>query len=260
MRGAFWALFPLLIAWTTRNHLTLRIPPGGAVSAQTVFSGLYSESTFSKNPTAFYSAMKTFAAINLCLLGRMYGLVVFGSIVLGFITRYFGWVRARMSRFPRISKVLYLAVLPRISEWHVALSPMLLENRKQHSIEVDVMTKSGILYRGSVSEKSIGSDGNLQTLILAAACRFLHTDFVRDRTQFEGLDDKTQATKPSPDKYWRKIPGVVFYIVGSDITSVNIRHVDQISSVEPNKDEQLQSLLREVNRIVEQQRARDAGT
>jgi hypothetical protein len=64
---------------------------------------------------------------------------------------------------------------------------MLLNDQKQLSIEIDVMTKSGTLYRGAVSEKNIGTDGSLQTLILAGAERFLYTDYVRARTKYEEL-------------------------------------------------------------------------
>jgi hypothetical protein len=250
-RGALWALFPLIAAWLTRTWICFRMPPGVAKSIGVVFGGLYSEATFAKDPSSFYSAFGQFAKVNVCLLGRMYALVILFAVVLGMIARNFGAVRKRLRGFPRLSKIVYLAVLPRISEWHLGLSPMLLENRKQYGIEVDVMTKSGILYRGSVNEKNVGNDGNLQTLILANTCRYLHADFVRDRTAFEALEDKSAAKKPSSEKYWRSIPGVMFYIVGSDVTSVNIRHVDQISSVQPGEDLRLRTLLRQLNVIVE---------
>jgi hypothetical protein len=258
MKGVFWALFPLIAAWYTRDWLFFRMPPGSAKSASIVFGGLYSESTFAKDPAGFYLAFSQFASANLCLLLRTYVLVILVSVALGMIARNFGVVRKRLRKFPRLSKAIYLAVLPRISEWHLGLSPMLLEDHKLYSIEVDVMTKSAILYRGSVSEKNVGADGNLQTLILTNACRFLHADFLRDRAQFESLEDKSNAKKPSTEKYWRKVPGVLFFIVGSDITSVNIRHMDQMSSVKPSEDLALQKLLREINTMMSELTPTDA--
>jgi hypothetical protein len=127
---------------------------------------------------------------------------------------------------------------------------MLLNDQKQYSIEVDVMTKSGTLYRGAVSEKNIASDGRLQTLILAGAERFLYADYLRARTKYEELPTKNPDAKPNREKYWRKIPGVAFFLVGDDIASINVRHVSAVADVEPKEDPKLKDILEQLSKLV----------
>jgi hypothetical protein len=249
VRGAFWALGPLAIAWLTRNTFAFRVPRAGA-SAQTVFSSLYSETLFAQKPVAFFDAFSTFARGNCYLLARAYLIVVLGSIALGITARKFGWVREHTRKYAPLSKLLHWLVLPRISEWHLALSPMLLNDQKQLSIEIDVMTKSGTLYRGAVSEKNIGTDGSRQTLILAGAERFLYTDYVRARTKYEELSTKLPEAKPNREKFWRKIPGVAFFLVGSDIASINVRHVSSVAEVVPKEDPKLREIFEQLSKLV----------
>lgn len=247
MRAAFWAFVPLFIAWQTRNLFALKIPDHCRDSAKTVFSALYSEKIFANDPQSFYHALTNLTRANVCLLSRTYSIVIAGSIFLGWLTMNFGSVRARVKKYPRIAKVLHRLVLPRTSEWHLALSTMLLINPKQYSIEVDVMTGEGLLYRGSVQEKTIGSDGALQTLLLSAPERFMRPDYARDRAAYETLEDKTGSEKPETTSYWRKIPGELFLLVGSDIRSINVRHVNTFASVKPAEDPELTRILKEVN-------------
>jgi hypothetical protein len=247
VRGSFWALIPLMLAWLTRNFLTLKMPPSAAESLQGVFAGLFSDKSFSDHTPEFFKSFAVFARANACLLVRAYFIVLVASIALGILTRKFGYFRSIVKRHSLCSKVLHWTILPRISEWHVALSPMLLDNPRQYVIEVDVMTKSGTLYRGAVHEKNIAGDGSLQTLILASPDRFLYADFLRDRSEYQKLEDKSAAKKPAVADYWRQIPGEMFLIVGSDIISVNVRHVgDTVSAVNPKEDDELIRLLKQL--------------
>jgi hypothetical protein len=250
VRGAFWAVGPLAIAWLTRNSLLLRVPATAGASVQTVFTSLYSDTLFAQNPAAFFGAFATFARMNFDLLARAYFIVAIGSAAIGVTARKFGWVREHTKRHLLLSKLIHWLVLPRISEWHLALSPMLLNDQKQYSIEVDVMTKSGTLYRGAVSEKNIASDGRLQTLILAGAERFLYADYLRARTKYEELPTKNPDAKPNREKYWRKIPGVAFFLVGDDIASINVRHVSAVADVEPKEDPKLKDILEQLSKLV----------
>lgn len=250
VRGAFWAIGPLAIAWLTKNTFLFRIPTTAGASVQTVFASLYSETLFAQKPAAFFDAFATFARINFDLLVRAYFIVVIGSAAIGVTARKFGWVREHTRKYSLLSKLIHWLILPRISEWHLALSPMLLNDQKQFSIEVDVMTKSGTLYRGAVSEKNIASDGSLQTLILAGAERFLYADYLRARTEYEELPTKLPEAKPKREKFWRKIPGVAFFIVGDDIASINVRHVSSVADVEPKEDPKLREILEELGKLV----------
>jgi hypothetical protein len=245
-RAAFWAIVPLVIAWLTRNLVFLKIPEHSRDSEKVLFLALYAEKAFPDNAQPFFHACTVFARANLCLLSRAYLLVLVGSLFLGWIARNFGWVRARTKNFPRFSKVLHAIVLPRTSEWHLALSTMLLTNPKQYSIEVDVMTKDGILYRGAVQEKTIGAGGTLQTLLLSSPERFLRPEFTRDRSAYEALLDKEGSVKPESSSYWRKIPGELFLLVGSEIKSLNVRHVNTLASVKPAEDPELNRILQEL--------------
>jgi len=194
VRAAFWAVVPLSIAWCIRRTPILCMPEHSRENAKAVFCGLYSEKAFSDDPQKFFHAITLFARANFCLLSRTYLIVIIGSLLLGWVTNNFGLIRLHIKRFPRISKFLHWLILPRISEWHLALSTMLLTDPKQYCIEVDVLTGNGILYRGSVQEKNIGSDGVLQSLLLTSPERFKRPEFMRDRTAYE--TDKNGHSKP----------------------------------------------------------------
>lgn len=248
MRGAFWALVPLIVAWRCRNICGFTIPQQSRDSGKLIFSALYTDKIFSNDPQAFFKAVTIFTRANLCLLGRTYLVVIAGSLLLGILARNFGLVRSLVRPYPKVSKVLHRLVLPQISEWHIALSTMLLANPKQYAIGVDVLTDDGTLYRGSVEEKIIDADGKLQTLILGSPERFLRTDFVRDRSAYEGREMKEQEVKPVSQSYWRKIPGELFLLSGDSIKSVNVRHVDlkKITSVKADDDKELLNVLQQI--------------
>jgi hypothetical protein len=141
---------PLLCAWATRNHGLWPCPLGITSDSQAVFSALYSEKLFEQNSSAFYSAFKGFVAFNRCLLFRTYTFVVFGAVLFGFVARRLGWFRAKLKNWRKVNGLMHWAFMPRISEWHVALSPMLVHKPKELTVRVDVMMKGGILYRGIV--------------------------------------------------------------------------------------------------------------
>ena len=163
LRSSFWAVVPLLIAWWSRNRGWWTVPPHAAPDAQTVFSGLYSERAFAANMPAFFAGCRGFAAFNLCLLLRTYFIVFLGALLFGGIARNLGWVRERLKGWPRLKDFLFWVFMPRISEWYVALSPILVHDRKGLTVRIDVLTKGGILYRGNVFEKRIAADGTLAT-------------------------------------------------------------------------------------------------
>jgi hypothetical protein len=256
VRGVFWAVVPLSIAWRLRYWETPLIhlwtmPDRARDSTKTVFAGLYTSESFSSNPGAFYHAITIFGRANGCLLARAYIIVAIGTLLSAAIAVRFGYLRDRGRSWRRefqaklpswlwnwwlprsiwklVAGLIYIAILPRISEWHVALSPMLLRNRERR-IEVDVMTKSGTLYRGQVQQKHVGADGDLQCLILSSPARFLYDAFTKDREKFKASETQSELKKPKIDNYWRDIPGELFLIAGDDVASVNVRHAYSITS------------------------------
>jgi hypothetical protein len=240
LRAAFWAAVPLFFAWFTRNIGWWKCPIEISRNAQTVFGGLYSEKIFEQNTAAFYSAFRSFTAFNACLLARTYTFVILGAALFGWIALRLGSVRARLKNWPKINNFLHWAFMPRISEWHVALSPMLVHEPKELIVRIDVMTKGGILYRGTVFEKRISSDGDLATLILKDAARMVRADFQRDRTAYENKKAADPSLKkPDTEDYWRKIPGELFLLNGSEISTVNIRHVRPVGILKPKENQEL---------------------
>jgi hypothetical protein len=87
------------------------------------------------------------------------------------------------------------------------------------SIEVDVLTKSGTLYAGRLADKVIAASGDLQSLTLDSPRRFRRDQY------FEA-----QKAVPSVkvEAYWKPIPGNLFVVVASDISTMNIRHVPPV--------------------------------
>jgi hypothetical protein len=240
LRAAFWAVAPLTIAWWTRHVGWWTVPSNIAADTQTVFSSLYSDKSFDQNPAAFYSALSGFVAFNLCLLLRTYLIVVVGAIAFGWIAVRLGTVREKLKSWPRITGFLHWAFMPRISEWHVALSPILVNARKELTVRIDVMTKSGLLYRGNVFEKRINADGDLATLILQNAQRMIRAEYVRDRSTYEARKEaEPSLVKPSTEDYWHKIPGEMFLLNGSEIATVNVRHVRSMVSLQPEQSQEL---------------------
>ena len=252
LRAAFWAVVPLGIAWSTRHLGWWVTPPNTSASTQAVFTGLYSERAFERDPSAFYAAFKNFAEFNLYLLLRTYLIVVTGSAIFGWVALRLGIIRARLASWPRLSALLHWAFMPRISEWHVALSPMLVHEPKGLIVRIDVMMKNGTLYRGTVFEKRITADGNLATLILQDAQRMIRADFIRDRAAYEDAKaiDPSLA-KPDTEDYWRIIPGELFLLNGSEIATVNVRHVRPVAILNPAEDEDLVKAFAELRSQIE---------
>ncbi len=240
LRAVFWAIVPLTIAWYTRHVGWWVVPANIAGSTQTVFRGLYSDQAFERDPAAFYAAFGSFAEFNVNLLLRTYLLVITGAAVFGWIALRLGTIRARLTAWPRLTAFLHFAFMPRISEWHVALSPMLVHQRAGLIVRIDVMMKNGTLYRGTVFEKRITAEGNLATLILQDAQRMVRADFIRDRAAYEdNRPTDPSLMKPDTEDYWRTIPGELFLLNGSEIATVNVRHVRPVAILKPEEDQEL---------------------
>lgn len=257
LRAAFWAFVPLLLAWTIRDVGWWSVPAGMSHSTQVVFADLYSDKLFEQNPSAFYAAFAVFTRFTLCLLARAYAFVILGSVLFGWIATRLGTVRAKLRNWPRLTRALHWAFMPRISEWHIALSPMLVHDRGELIVRIDVMTKGGLLYRGNVYEKRIKADGDLATLVLENAQRIVRAEYLRDRTLYEEQKATTpKLKKPDTEDYWKKIPGELFLLNGSEIASINVRHVRPVRVLKPKEDQELlkafAALSQQLQKLVEE--------
>jgi hypothetical protein len=212
-RAVLWVAGPLFIVWgwvDIRHVLGLW---GNWNDVQVVASGLYSGTYFDANTHSFFQSLPRVAGMYYSLFWRLYVIVLIFALILNVAIARFRWLRNFLK--PRWAKTaLATIVLPRVSEWHVLLSDMLLPI-DDVSLAVDVLTKSGILYQGGVQDRMLASDGSLQSLTLSDPRRFLRDDFRKAKD----FDPQTKT-----EKYWRPIPGKLFVILGSDIASVNVRY------------------------------------
>ena len=115
--------------------------------------------------------------------------------------------------------MLAFVVLPRIAPWHLLLSRLQLADDHLH-VHLDVLTKQGILYQGRLGDKVLAADGALASITLAEPKRFRREQYCEAiKAQQEGVNP------PSARAFWRSIPTNLFIIMGSEIQTINIRHV-----------------------------------
>jgi hypothetical protein len=240
-RALFWCFLPLLIAWWWASHLGQLAACGGEREIETVFSSLYSESFFSAHRAEFFHAVAAFFWMNWCLLWRLYAIVVLVSAGFLGMIQWYGPIRQRLSGHEHLRSLLAILVLPRVSDWHVLLSRMLLPS-KDPQMFVDVLTKSDQLYQGQLSDKTLGPDGTLINITLAKPSKFR-----RDRYVAAVNADPNVA----PQDFWKRIPGDIFVVMASDIATLNVRYVPSklTSETDPNVIKTLQALMREARKL-----------
>jgi len=213
-RAFLWCVVPFLLSYGLCRLVGV-IPPFGDIEAiKKVNSGLYSESIFKDNPDAFFAAMRRLVRVNEWLLGGIYAIVVVVSLVLNRAISQYGVWRHRLRTKPRCKKLLAVLVLPRVAEWHVLLSDMLIMDRDLQ-VHVDILTKGNILYRGALIDRMLGPDGSLVNITLESPQRFKRQEF---------LDERIKDGDVKTDAFWKDIEGNMFVVMESDITSINVRH------------------------------------
>jgi hypothetical protein len=213
-RALLWAAIPLTVSYLWARYMGHLLQTGNLSDVETFFSGIYSEAFFSAHRELWFHAAKAVLWLNICLLWRLYCLVLVASVAFLFIIHYYGRIRERLKNQPWILRFLSALVLPRVSEWHVMLSEMLLPSKNVH-IHVDILAKSGIIYRGRLASKSLNADGSLSSITLEQPERF------RRDAYLEAMRDN-QGTPPAT--FWKSIPGNMFVLLGSEISSLNLRY------------------------------------
>jgi hypothetical protein len=234
-RAMLWSFIPLWLAWLWAHHLGRLDACGGAGVLQTVFAGLYSEPYFSLHRSDFFVALAGFSWMNWCLLWRLYLMVITVSIGMIVVIRFYGPIRRRLDRHESLRSLLAILILPRVSDWHVLLSRMLLPS-KDLRLFVDILTKGDNLYQGRLADKTLGPDGTLVNVILSEPAKFQRQQYLEAQK-----DDPLIA----PGTFWTKIPGEIFVIMASDITTVNVRYVQSriTRQVAPEVIKALQALI-----------------
>ena len=232
-RSVMQAVVPLCLAWIWASWTGALRRCGGAVDFQNVFSGAYSVSFFDAHGPAFFRSLHAVCWMNLCLLWRLYLLVVLFALALNWTIRHYRGLRGHM-RLSWQKGVLATLVLPRISEWHVLLSGMLLP-ADDLMLAADVLTKSNTLYQGQVQDKMLGGDGSLQSTTLTAPRRFLRDEY-RKALESDGKLDR--------EAYWRPISGNLFVILGSDVVNLNLRYIRRQTPTPRQFSDEERQLLR----------------
>lgn len=173
-------------------------------------------------------------------------IVICVSIGLTIVIRFYGSIRRNLDDHEHLRSLLATLILPRVSDWHVLLSRMLLPSRGL-LLFVDVLTKGDNLYQGRLTDKSLGADGGLVNVTLTEPGKFRREQY---------LEAQKSVSTISAADYWASIPGEIFVIMGSDITTVNIGYVDTriTRSTAPAMVELLQALLEKRESLKSSQR------
>ena len=227
---------------------------GSWADVGTVLSGLYSTAFFDAHREAFFGAMRAFGWMNLAILWRLYLLIFLFALAFDQAILHYRWLRERLpAKWPKW--VLATLVLPRVSEWHVLLSDMLLP-AKGFSLDADVLTKSGVLYQGRVQDKMLGSDGGLQSITLAHPRRFLREEFgaAKDKEAARAEKAGEKPEKIEGETFWRSIPGNLFVIMATDVINVNLRYIRENPILDKPTDQEVLVLRGLLERLTQLQK------
>jgi hypothetical protein len=138
-------------------------------------------------------------------------------------------------------RTLLATIVPRISEWDLLFSDMLLPEGT-FRIMADVLTKSGGLYQGTIQDRMLNNDGSLASITLANPRRFEREEFRKAKA----ADLETVS-----DEFWFNIPGNLFIVMASDIANLNLRYIRRKPlSFQPSEEER-EVLTRLLDRLKE---------
>jgi hypothetical protein len=116
----------------------------------------------------------------------------------------------------------------------------MLADPKPITTYADVMSKVGLLYKGTVHRYTLTSTGDLASLTLQNAHRYRRERYNHD-LEAQGADGSAKAV--NKEDYWAEIPGSLFTILASDVSTINVRHI--VGKVEEN-DERIRELIEEL--------------
>lgn len=240
-RAVAWAVIPLGVAWFWAARYGPLAECASWADWKLFLLGAYSSTFFEQHSNAIFHALDAVFWWNFALLWRTYAIVLAFWILVDLIIYNFGAIRQALNRkhWRWVIRILTLFIVPRVSEWHVLLSNMLVE-RKDIRIRADILTKGDVLYRGFVADKTVGSRGELSSIILADPVRFRRQEYMEVKL----LALKSNANRSmNPDHYWAKIPSKTFIIMGPQIISINLLYSSPSAVTE---DKSVRNALRNV--------------
>ncbi|MDE1178787.1 MAG: hypothetical protein PW789_19610 [Edaphobacter sp.] len=212
-RSILAAAIPLALAVAWARSTGALWASGTQTDVETVFSSLQSDNFFQSHHQQFFTSLYAFFWMNYAILWRLYFLVFIACGVRVFIV--FNYNRIWRRLHTRWMRTLLATIVPRISEWDLLFSDMLLPEGT-FRIMADVLTKSGGLYQGTITDRMLSNDGSLVSITLANPRRFERDDFRKA---------KSADLSTVPDEFWFNIPGNLFIVMASDIANLNLRYV-----------------------------------
>lgn len=238
-RSVIAAAIPLVlaVAWARWSGALWR--SGTQTDVETVFSALQSDNFFQLHHAEFFTSLYRFFWMNYAILWRLYLIVLIACAVRVVIVLKYNLIWRRLHR--RWMRTLLATIVPRISEWDLLFSDMLLPEGT-FRIMADVLTKAGGLYQGTVQDRMLNNDGSLASITLANPRRF-------ERAEFRKA--KSEDLETVPDEFWFNIPGNLFIVMASDIANLNLRYIRRKPLQFQPSEEEREVLTRLLDRLKE---------
>jgi hypothetical protein len=226
LRSIIAAAIPLVLAVAWARWTGALWANGSQRDVEIVFSSLQSDNFFQQHHDQFFTSLYRFFWMNWSVLWRLYFLVALACGVRVFVVLNYNRIWRQLNK--RWMRTLLATIVPRISEWDLLFSDMLLPEGT-FRIMADVLTKTGGLYQGAITDRMLSNDGTLVNITLANPRRF-------EREEFRKAKADDLAT--TPDEYWFNIPGNLFIVMASDIANLNLRYVRRKPlQFQPSEDE-----------------------
>jgi hypothetical protein len=238
-RSIISAAIPLLAAITWARYTGALWSAGNQTDVEIVFSSLQSDNFFQSHHAQFFTSLYKFFWMNYAILWRLYLIVLIACAVRIFVVLNYN--RIWRSLHKRWMRTLLATIVPRISEWDLLFSDMLLPEGS-FRIMADVLTKSGGLYQGAIQDRMLNADGSLQSITLANPRRFERAEFHKAKAE----DIETVS-----DEFWFNIPGNLFIVMASDIANLNLRYIRRKPLSFQPSDEEREVLTRLLDRLKE---------
>jgi hypothetical protein len=222
--GVVVVLFPLLatyalvhISWYLGHYPHWPASDDSLISKsrdyQIVFSSLYSEHYFDANERQFWDAFYRTVTRQFRFLCWFYSVLALEIWFVRRLTANFYRI-VGSAGFKRFTSW----ILRRASQWETLLTTFVFNPKENRSVQVDILTGNGQLYRGTIGDKFFDKDGNLEGILLLSAQRFRQRKYLKD-------EDAAGGKSPPAVKYWKDIPGKKFYIVAKEISTINLDYV-----------------------------------
>ncbi|PSH02850.1 MAG: hypothetical protein CXZ00_15265 [Acidobacteria bacterium] len=183
---------------------------------QRVIAAMYSDSYFRANESAFWKSGWIVLHYQLRFFVWTYSLLTLEIVVMALIVQNFG----KLNQYDWFKRRIGPILLSKTSEWQPLLTSFVFHPREKRTVEVDVMTTDGHLYRGTVENYFLKPDASLSGILLKEAKRFQYSRLEADRVRCTASNEEL----PPIGAYWKVIPGANLVIPFDKVVTLNIRY------------------------------------